>query len=154
MEYYSIYNMDKKDKTILELLNENSKLTTSQISKKTTIPITTVHNRIKKLEKEGIITGYTLKLNYKKIEMPITAYMLLTVTYTSPDGKKLKQEDMAKTIKRLEEVEEVNIMTGITDILVKVRGKDIDQLNIFIIDKLRNIEGVDKTQTMLVLSEI
>ena len=59
MEYYSIYNMDKKDKTILELLNENSKLTTSQISKKTIIPITTVHNRIKKLEKEGIITGYT-----------------------------------------------------------------------------------------------
>ena len=154
MEYYSIYKMDKKDKTILELLNENSKLTTNQISKKTTIPITTIHNRIKKLEKEGIITGYTLKLDYKKIGKPITAYMLLTVTYTLPDGKKLRQEDIAKTIKKLEEVEEVNIMTGITDILIKVRIKDIDQLNTFVIDKLRNIEGIDKTQTMLVLSEI
>ena len=154
MEYYSIYKMDKKDKTILELLNENSKLTTNQISKKTTIPITTIHNRIKKLEKEGIITGYTLKLDYKKIGKPITVYMLLTVTYTLPDGKKLRQEDIAKTIKKLEEVEEVNIMTGITDILIKVRVKDIDQLNTFVIDKLRNIEGIDKTQTMLVLSEV
>ena len=54
----------------------------------------------------------------------------------------------------LEEVEEVNIMTGITDILIKVRIKDIDQLNTFVIDKLRNIEGIDKTQTMLVLSEV
>ena len=80
--------------------------------------------------------------------------MLLTVTYTLPDGKKLRQEDIAKTIKKLEEVEEVNIMTGITDILIKVRVKDIDQLNTFVIDKLRNIEGIDKTQTMLVLSEI
>ena len=71
-----------------------------------------------------------------------------------PDGKKLRQEDIAKTIKRLEEVEEVNIMTGITDILIKVRVKDIDQLNTFVIDKLRNIEGIDKTQTMLVLSEV
>ena len=120
----------------------------------TTIPITTIHNRIKKLEKEGIITGYTLKLDYKKIGRPIKAYMLLTVTYTLPDGKKLRQEDIAKTIKRLEEVEEVNIMTGITDILIKVRMKDIDQLNTFVIDKLRNIEGIDKTQTMLVLSEV
>ena len=80
--------------------------------------------------------------------------MLLTVTYTLPDGKKLRQEDIAKTIKKLEEVEEVNIMTGITDILIKVRIKDIDQLNTFVIDKLRNIEGIDKTQTMLVLSEV
>ena len=45
-------------------------------------------------------------------------------------------------------------MTGITDILIKVRIKDIDQLNTFVIDKLRNIEGIDKTQTMLVLSEV
>ena len=97
---------------------------------------------------------HNLKLDYKKIGKPITAYMLLTVTYTLPDGKKLRQEDIAKTIKKLEEVEEVNIMTGITDILIKVRIKDIDQLNTFVIDKLRNIEGIDKTQTMLVLSEV
>ena len=47
--------MDEKDEKILKLLKENSKLTTQQISKKTLIPITTIHNRIKKLEKEGII---------------------------------------------------------------------------------------------------
>ena len=46
--------LDKSDIKIIEILKENSKLSTQQISKKTAIPITTVHYRIKKLEKEGL----------------------------------------------------------------------------------------------------
>ena len=49
------YILDDKDKKIIEILKENSRLSTQQISKKTLIPITTVHHRIKKLEKEKII---------------------------------------------------------------------------------------------------
>jgi len=143
--------LDQKDLKILEILKQNSKLTTHQISKKINIPITTIHNRIKKLEKEGIIENYTLKLNYKKLDLAVLSYVLVTVTYTLPDGTKIKQETVAKKIKGLPEVEEVHIVTGDTDILVRVRVKDIDELNKFVIDKLRSIDGVDKTQTMVVL---
>ena len=48
----------------------------------------------------------------------------------------------------MEGVEEVVIVAGVTDMLVKVRVKDIDELNDFVIRKLRSIDGVDKTETM------
>ena len=151
---FHFMTLDKKDQIILELLKENSKLTTSQISKKTAIPITTVHNHIKKLEKNEIISGYTIRLNYKKLGISMLAYILIRINYSLPNKKTINQKEIAKKIKSFYEVEEVNIMAGVTDILIKVRTKDIDQLNTFIIDKLRNVEGIDKTQTMISLLNI
>src|SRR3990167_5232563 len=113
MEYYSI--MDKKDEKILELLRENSKLTTHQISKKTLIPITTVHNRIKKLEKEGIIKRYTLELDNKKLGKNIAAYIHITVDYRLLKEIKISQHDLAKKLKQDESVEEAAMVTGGTD---------------------------------------
>ncbi len=155
MEYFSKINMlDEKDFQILEVLKQNSKFTTQQIAKKINIPITTIHNRIKKLEKLSIIKGYTVVMDYKQIGKGILAYVLVTVNYLLPSGKKITQESIAKNIKKLSGVEEVDIMTGVIDILVKVRLKDIDELNDFVIDRLREIDGIDKTQTMIVLSSV
>jgi Lrp/AsnC family transcriptional regulator for asnA, asnC and gidA len=151
MEYYSIF-MDETDKNILEILKINSKLTTSRISKKIAVPITTVHNRMKKLEKEEIIKNYTVNIDYEKIGLPLCAYILITVNYELKDGTKVKQENIAKNIRKLQEVEEVHIVTGATDIMIKARFSDISNMNKFVIDKLRSIQGVDKTQTMMVLS--
>jgi len=145
-------SLDDKDIMILELLKENSKLTTHKISKKTAIPITTVHNRIKKLEKEGIIKGYTVVLDYAKLGRSMRAFVLATVTYMLPSGQKISQEDAAKRIRKIAGVEGVCIVTGGTDIIIEVRVKDVDELNDFVVRKLRNVEGVDKTQTMIVLS--
>ena len=139
---------------VLEMLKKNSKLTTGQIAKKTGIPVTTVHNRIKKMEKEGLIKGYSVILDNKKLGRPIISYILVDIIYSLPSGKKISQEDVARNIKMLEDVEEVSIMTGGADILAKARVRDIEALNDLVIRKLRNIEGVDKTQTMIVLSSV
>ena len=72
--------IDEKDLKIISLLKENAKLSMQQIAKKTLIPITTVHNRIKKLEKSGIIKGYTINLDDKKLQS-ISAFILVTVDY-------------------------------------------------------------------------
>ncbi len=146
--------MDKKDERILETLRQNSKLTTGKIARKTNIAVTTVHNRIKKMEKDGIIKSYSVELDYRKLERGVTAYILVNIIYTLPSGKKIRQEDIARNIKKLGNVEEVSIMTGGADILAKIRVKDIEQLNDFVIKKLRSIDGVDKTQTMIVLSSV
>ena len=146
--------MDKKDEKILELLRENSKLTTHQISKKTLIPITTVHNRIKKLEKEGIIKKYTLELDNKKLGKTIAAYVHITVDYRLLKELKMSQQELAKKIKQVESVEEAAMVTGGTDIVIKVRAGDIDELDEFVTKKLRNIGGIEKTQTMVILNEV
>ena len=146
-------NMDAKDEKILELLRENSKLTSQQISKKILMPITTIHNRIKKLEKEGIIEGYTLKINNKKIGKTISAYVQIIVDYRLLKEKKMSQHDLAKKLKQHEFVEEAAMVTGGTDIIIKIRVKNVDQPDNFVTKYLRNIEGVEKTQTMVILNE-
>lgn len=140
--------LDEKDKKILEILVENSKLTSQEISKKTLIPMTTVHNRIKKLEQKGIIKNYTVNLDLKKLGKTISAYMLITI-----DFKGILQETTAKNIKALDGVIEIASITGQTDLIVKVALKDMNTLNDFIINKLRSIEGVTNTQTLVVLNE-
>lgn len=146
--------MDEKDWKILEELMRDSSQTTSDIGKKTRIPITTVHNRIKKMEEEGVIKGYSVKVDHKKLGKGMAAYLLVNVIYTLPDGRKMSQEDIAGRVKRMEEVESAEIVTGATDMIVKVRVKDVDGLNEFVIDKLRSVDGIDKTQTMVVLNSL
>jgi Lrp/AsnC family leucine-responsive transcriptional regulator len=143
--------LDSNDWAILDLLKENSKYTTSQIAKRLVIPITTVHNRIKKLELLGIIKGYTVVLDHDKLGKGVVAYVLISVVYRTPMGTRVVQEDVAREIKSIG-AEEASIVAGGTDIIAKVRAKDVHELNDFVTKKLRNIDGVDKTQTMIVLS--
>ena len=145
--------LDEKSEKILEMLKIDAKMTTSQISKKTGIPITTVHNRIKKLENSGIIKGYTVILDHKILGEDILVYILATVNYNVP-GKKISQGEIAAHLKKNPAVEEVNILTGMNDMIIKARFSSISQLNSFITKSLRNINGIDKTQTMVVIDEI
>lgn len=146
--------MDKKDFAIIKLLKENSKLSTKEISKRTKIPMTTIHNRIKKLEEEGIIKGYSCVLDYKKIGRGLAAYILITVDYRLLKALSLTQHELAKKLKQNENVEEVAMITGSNDIIIKVRVPNIDVLDSFVTKELRNIEGVEKTETMVILNEL
>ena len=146
--------MDYKDEKILDVLKENSKLSTQQISKKTSIPITTVHHRIKRLEKEGVIKKYTVVLDSKKIGKAIAAYINIVVDYKLLKEKNMSQHELAKKLNQHESVEESAMVTGGTDIIIKVRVENIDELDNFVTKYLRNIDGIKKTQTMVILNEL
>jgi len=145
--------MDKKDEEILNVLKEHARLQTKSIAKKTKLPITTVHNRIKKLEKEGIITGYSAKLDYKKIGFPISAFILITVDYRLLKEKNTTQYEVVKTLRRQSQVVEAAMLTGTSDIIIKIRAKSIESLNDFVTIYLRNIDGIEKTSTAVILNE-
>ncbi len=145
--------LDKKDLAILIVLKENAKLSTQQIAKRTRIPITTVHNRIKKLEKQGIIRGYTVVLDNKKIGKPLAAYILVTVDYKLLKEIKKSQYVLARQLLKNPSVESSAMITGAADIIMKIRCGSIDELNEFVTVYLRNVEGVEKTQTAIVLNE-
>ncbi|MBI3035970.1 Lrp/AsnC family transcriptional regulator [Candidatus Woesearchaeota archaeon] len=145
--------VDAKDRKIIEELVRDSRQTTSQMSKKLNIPITTIHNRIKKLVKTGVIINYTLNLDHNLLGRPVPAYVGITINYNVP-GKKINQTEVAKQLKNVEGVYEVYILTGGSDILVKLLAKDIADLNNIVTERLRNIDGVDKTQTSIILKEI
>ena len=147
-------NIDEKDKKIIEILKKNSNLSTQRIAKKTLIPITTVHNRIRKMRQESIIKNYTITLDEKKLGRNLFSYILINAESKELKNKKITQEDLAKKLKSFPEVYETSIITGESDLIIKVGVKDVDELNNFIIKKLRNIEGVESTKTMIILKEI
>ena len=139
---------DKKNERILALLTENAKLTTGQIAKRTGIPTTTVHNRIKHLEKEGIITRYIPLLDYAKLGKGIGALIFIQA-----EGKSTDQEALLRKVTSLNHVISGKIVTGEFDLLIEVRVGSMDELNDLIVHHLRKTPGVDKTQTMMVLKE-
>ncbi len=144
--------LDQKDMKILKELKNNSKLSAREISKRTRIAVTTVFNRIKKLEKSKIIKGYTTVIDEDKIGRNVTAYVMITVDYNYLKKAKMSQQELAMKLKQHEFVEEVGILTGVSDIIIKVKTSDLMQLNQFVTGHLRNIDGVEKTQTSVVLS--
>ena len=145
--------LDKKDTAILTVLKENSKLSTQQIAKRTRIPITTVYNRTKKLEKEGVIKGYTVILDNKKIGKSIAAFILISVDYKRLKELKRSQYELAQRLLKHPAVESSAMITGASDIIIKIRCSSVDELNEFVTIFLRNVEGVEKTQTAIVLNE-
>ena len=148
-----IINLDEKDYAILDALKHNGRLSSQQIAKMTRLPISTVHNRLKKMENSKAIKGYTVVVDEKKTGM-IGAYILVVVNYHPPDGSTIDQYELAKKIKQISCVEEVSMTTGATDIVVKVKSRNMDELNEFVTKQLRNFKGVDKTQTLVILNSI
>lgn len=146
--------MDEKDEKIIEILKENSNLSTHKISKKSGIPITTVHHRIKKLEKDGIIKKYTIELDQKKIGKPISAYIFITVDYKAMKEQDISQTDVAEKFRKMDYVKSAAIIAGERDLLLKIRAKDMDQLNDMVINNIRNTEVIERTQTIMVLKEV
>lgn len=142
--------LDEKDLRILEILQENSKVTMKELSRKIGSPITTTHSRVRKLEKEGYIRGYRAILDAKKLGIQTSAFIL--VSFTKNTG--IDQRRLAREISLFPEVQEVHIITGDWDILLKVKVKDVEELGRFVVDKLRQIHGVEKTYTSVVLDTI
>ena len=73
--FFHIMKIDETDLSIIEILRRDASLSTKEISKKIRIPITTIHNRIKKLKQEGVIQRYTIAIDEKKLGKLIYAYI-------------------------------------------------------------------------------
>ncbi len=143
--------VDQKDIKILKELKNNSKLSAREISKKTRIAVTTIFNRIKKMERSKIIKGYTAIVDDGKLGRNVVAYIMVTVDYNYLKKAKMSQQELAMKLKQHEFVDEIGILTGVSDIIIKIRTADLLQLNEFVTKDIRNIEGVEKTQTSIVL---
>jgi DNA-binding Lrp family transcriptional regulator len=147
--------LDEKDLAILQLIQENSKLTANQIAKKINSPITTVFAKTKRMEELGIIKQYRAILAPEKLNLSTAAFILASVSYrTKNDDTSVSQRDVAEEIARFPEVQEVYIITGDWDLLVKLRAENVDAVGKFVVDKLRLIKGLEKSLTCMVFETI
>lgn len=135
--------LDGIDKKILGLLQKNGRMGLNDIAKKVGLKSPSVLARIKKIEKEGIIKGYTVLIGHKKIGLDITAFIGV---YMEHPGSIRNFEREVKKIG--DEILECHHITGEYTFLLKVMTKDTDTLR-HLIERIRNIKGVTRTHTMI-----
>jgi len=134
---------DKKDQIILNELKKNSRASTKKIANSVNIPRVTVHDRIKKMQKNGIIESFNAVINYKKIGLETEVFIFVSFQANSD----ISQRELAKKISKLKGVYEVHIISGEYDLLLKVRGKNLEDIGKLVVDKIRKVSGVARTLT-------
>ncbi len=143
--------MDQIDREIIQILKNNAKTRIYIIAKKLGIPPSTAHHRIKKLEKKGL--KWTVEPNYAEMGLPIKAFVLVNFDVTELKRLGKTQEQIAKKLKKLENVEKIDIITGEADMLITIRAETMQHLQKIILEKIQEIEGISGTRTIISLSE-
>jgi DNA-binding Lrp family transcriptional regulator len=142
--------LDEKDLKILSFLQKNCRMTAKDIALNIDSPVTTVFAKIKRMEQLEVIKDYKAVLDAPKLSLGATAFILASVSYRAKQGAAFSQRDIAQRIAKFPEVQEIHIITGDWDLLIKVKEKDVSAIGKFVIDQLRMIKGIEKTLTCMV----
>ncbi|EAY26042.1 Lrp/AsnC family transcriptional regulator [Microscilla marina] len=143
-------NIDAIDKEILGYLQQDAKMNIKELADKLKMTKTPVYERIKRLEKEGYISGYVALLNKKKLDLPLIVFC--EVTLTSQHIEFI--EAFSNAIKEIPEIVECYLLGGVFDYLIKIVVPDLDHYYSFASRHLASLPNVSKIQSLFVLNEI
>lgn len=141
---------DNTDRKIMELLQADSQLTIKEIASRINLSVTPVHERIRKLEKEGIIDKYVCLLNRRKLGKALVVYCNVTLD----KQRKESFEDFNQAIVKMSEVLECSVVSGNFDYMLKVIVEDAEAYNQFYQHKLSALKSVLHISSYFVISEI
>ncbi len=141
--------LDSTDLQILKKLQENGKITNLQLSEEIGLSPAPTLERVRKLEKSGIITGYHATVDETTLGMGIMAFIQLSL------GRQVDNfiSNFSEQIADIEEIVECYQVTGTCDFLLKVMVKDIPAFEHLISNKLSKIEEIGNMQTMVILGQ-
>jgi Lrp/AsnC family leucine-responsive transcriptional regulator len=140
--------MDALDHSILDLLQRDGRATQLEISRTVGLSQPAVAERIRKLEERGVITSYTARVDAKKLGKDITAFIGVTIEHPK------YFEGFAKKVMALPEILEAHRVAGQDSYILKVKTSNTRTLDQLLVETLRMIAGVTKTNTTIVLSSI
>ena len=143
-------SLDKTDLMILNLLQTNAHLTIKEIAAAVNMSLTPVHERIKKMENEGVIEKYVTLLDKKKLGKSLIVYCNITLTKQAADDFKTFNE----AIDLLPEVVECSVVSGTFDYILKVILADMDAYYLFHQNKLATIKCVSQINSFFVMNEV
>ena len=145
--------MDRKDELIVRILSRKAGLSSRTLSKMLKIPISTVHRRVKKLEREGIIEGYKAIINFEKTSWPIGALLLINLAEVIPGKGHIPKQHIVKTLSRFSEVEEIiEVQAAEFDLIVNARFETLRKQSSFI-EELRCIDGIEEISSAIIIEE-
>jgi Lrp/AsnC family leucine-responsive transcriptional regulator len=140
--------MDAIDLRILEILQRDARVTQQDIARRVRLSQPSVADRIHKLEDRGVILGYIAKVDPAHLGKDITAFIGVGISHPK------YFEQFGKKILALQDVLECHRVAGGDSYLLKVRTENTRSLDRLLVEQIRSIPGVYRTETTLVLSSI
>jgi Lrp/AsnC family transcriptional regulator for asnA, asnC and gidA len=140
-------NLDKLDFQIIQEMMENAEISYADLGKKLFVSGGTIHVRIKKLQDMNIVKGTKLSVDVRQLGYDVIAFIGIYLEKSS------LYDAVAEELKKVPEIVRLNYTTGNYSMFAEIVCRDIAQLRIVLHDKLQNIKGIERTETLISLEE-
>lgn len=140
--------LDQIDWMLIRLLAADPRESQRQLAKQIGMSAPAVGERIARLERLGVIKGYTVEVDWGAIGLPVLVYMPMTIA-PGTDLERLLEE-----LRNIPELEELTVVTGGYDLIARLRLRDHTHLQEILLDRLYPIQGLQRFETFLSLGEI
>lgn len=142
-----MYIIDKTDLRILDVLIKDAKRPFTEVAKRAFVSQGTVHVRMNKMADAGIVEKTTLKLNYAKLGYDVTAFIGIYLEKSS------LYDQVLEKLKEIPEITSIHYTTGNYSMFVKIHCRDTNHLKLVLHDKMQQVAGINRTETMISLEE-
>ena len=141
------YQIDNIDLKILNILSSNAKMPYTEVAKKVFVSGGTVHVRMRKLEKMGVVRGTKLDIYYARLGYNISCYMGIYLE------KSYLYKNAVDSLKRIPEVVEIHAITGQYTIFIKILCKDTPHFREILDTKIHKVKGITRTESFMSIEE-
>ena len=141
-------DFDEQDLAILKLLVADARISHRRLAREVGMSAPAVADRVSRLERVGVIRGYRADLDRAALGHDLVVYVGVVAVQGGD------QPELVASLRRLPEVEDVHVVTGPKDLLVRLRVRDHEHLREVLFDGLWNLPGVDRTETYISLAHM
>jgi len=145
-----VRKLDRIDKNILFELQKNGRLSNIDLSKYVGLSPTPCLERVKRLEADKYILGYSAKLNPEYLDAALLVFVEITLTKTSPDVF----DEFSKAVQTLDVIQECHLVSGNFDFLLKTRVKDMSSYRDLLGETLLRLPSVSESRSYVVMEEV
>lgn len=139
--------IDNKSLKILKILQEKARIPNTEVARQVGLAPSAVLERIRKMENQGYIDGYEVRLNPERFAKHQVAFVIIEHVKNSDS-----QEEIGRSLTRIDEIQEVHYIAGGDGYLIKLRVENSKELNTILRHKIAAIDGVLATKTLTVLA--
>lgn len=150
MPHPTLPNLDRIDRAILDELSRNARISMTDLGRKVGLSKTPVAARVKRLETEGVITGYRAELSARKLGMEHVAFLEVRLS----DTRESTLAAFNTAVRQIAEVEECHLIAGGFDYLVKVRTRDIGEYRRVLGESISRLPHVASTSTFVSMESV
>ena len=139
--------MDDIDKKISNLIQKNGRLSSAGIAEAVGVSVSTANERVRRLASTGIVQDWRAVLNPKKVGTSLCALIMLDVNYEG-------EAETTTSLASFPEIQEIHHISGAHSYLLKIRVADTDALQNFLSEKVKPLNGVNRTESFIVLETV